>query len=77
MGNEIFKYYDQHGHISKVLRIRLVNTTTAFLIEKYGISVPEFARRNLGEAIIHIFPNLKNPFGSTGYVKATENVYIC
>ncbi|KAF2894662.1 hypothetical protein ILUMI_11511 [Ignelater luminosus] len=36
------------------------NTTTAFLIEKYGISVPEFARRNLGEAIINIFPNLRN-----------------
>lgn len=68
MGNEIFDFYEQNGYMEKSLRIQLVNITTAHLVEQYGLSVPEFAKRNLGEAIISIFPKLRNQLGTTGYV---------
>lgn len=68
MGNEIFEFYENNGYLKRALRIQLVNVTTSQLVEQYGLSVPEFAKQNLGETIISIFPKLRNPVGKTGYV---------
>lgn len=49
-------------------RMKLVQITCGKLVEKYGSKVPEFAKRNLAESIITLFPNLRDPMGATGYV---------
>nr|XP_008196415.2 PREDICTED: uncharacterized protein LOC103313859 [Tribolium castaneum] len=73
MGDEIFEFYSRNGFLKKSLRIQLVNATTSELVRMYGISVPEFAKRNLGQAIISIFPKLRNPCGPTGYEAFYKN----
>lgn len=52
--------------------MKLVQITVSYLVERYGTKVPEFAKRNLGECIITLFPNLRDPSGKYGYVSVEK-----
>ncbi|CAH0552507.1 unnamed protein product [Brassicogethes aeneus] len=66
-GGDILNKYEKLGLMPNTERKQLVNITCAKLVEMYGLKVPEFAKRNLGEAIINIFPSLRDPTGKYGY----------
>ncbi|KAK5647936.1 hypothetical protein RI129_002828 [Pyrocoelia pectoralis] len=67
MDPAIFQFYDTNGFLNNTLRIKLVNCTCNVLKEVYGRKIPDIAQRALGQAIISIFPNLKDPTGGFGY----------
>lgn len=71
IGHEIFTFYKKNKMLNNPLRIKIVNATCGKLTEVFGSKVPEAAKRDLGEAVINTFPNLKDPAGISGYVSNT------